>query len=344
MDAFFASVEQRDAPALRGKPLVVGGASRRSVVAAASYEARAYGVFSAMPMAMAKQKCPHLIIVPHRFDVYKEISSQIRDVFTKYTDLVEPLSLDEAYLDVTQNKKSQPSAIQIGREIKEEILKKTALTCSAGISVNKFLAKIASDMNKPDGLTVIKPQEIDAFVKKLPVEKFYGVGKATLKKMHEMGVQTGVDLQKYSEIDLVKIFGKVGRYYYKVCRGLDDRVVKPTRVRKSVSVERTFEDDVTNKNEVFEILTTLTIKLVNTLQRLNLKGKTVHVKWRYPDFVTPTRSRTFPYYLSEQSVIYPALSRLVNDNVEIERGIRLLGVGLSNLNGEGAERQLSLNI
>lgn len=344
MDAFFASVEQRDAPNLRGKPLVVGGDTRRSVVAAASYEARAYGVFSAMPMAMAKQKCPHLVIVPHRFDVYKEISNQIREIFEMYTDLVEPLSLDEAYLDVTENRKSLPSAIQIGKEIKEAIFKRTALTCSAGISVNKFLAKIASDMNKPDGLTVIKPHEVDDFVQKLPVEKFFGVGKATLKKMHEIGVHTGLDLQKYSEIELIKFFGKVGRYYYKVCRGLDDRIVKPTRVRKSVSVERTFEVDVNDEQEVFDILSKLTTKLVHTLQRLNLKGKTVHLKWRYPNFVTPTRSKTFPYYIGEQSLIYQALLSLVKHNVEIEQGIRLLGVGLSNLNSEDTERQLSLNI
>ncbi|NND07662.1 MAG: DNA polymerase IV [Saprospiraceae bacterium] len=344
MDAFFASVEQRDAPELRGKPLVVGGKSRRSVVAAASYEARVYGIFSAMPMALAKQKCPHLVVVPHRFDVYKDVSRQICDVFRTYTDLVEPLSLDEAYLDVTENKMSIGSATNIGKEIKALIYQKTNLTCSAGISVNKFLAKIASDLNKPDGLTVIKPHEVDAFVKELAIEKFFGVGKATLAKMHKLGVHKGEDLQQFSEIQLVKVFGKVGRYYYKVCRGLDDRLVKPSRERKSISVERTFEQDIKEESEALEIIEKLTKRLAGTLKTQELIGKTVHLKWRYPDFVTPTRSKTFSFYTDDHTLIFQALKNLAVHNIDLIKGVRLLGVGVSNLNTIKEVKQLSLDI
>ncbi len=344
MDAFFASVEQRDQPSLRGKPLVVGGDGRRSVVAAASYEARAYGIYSAMPMTLAKYKCPHLTIVPHRFAVYKEVSQQIRKIFFDHTDLVEPLSLDEAYLDVTINKKSVHSATQIAREIKSSILEQVGLTATAGISVNKFLAKVASDLHKPDGLTVIKPDQIAAFVRDLPIEKFFGVGKMTLKRMHDMEVFTGGDLQRYSEIELARIFGKSGRYYYRVCRGLDDRPVKPSRIRKSVSVERTFEVDLTEQQAIIDLLKSLTKKLVHSIWKLKVKGKTVQIKWRYPDFITPTRSKTFQEYLDDQKIIFEAVVHLAREHIDCEKGVRLLGVGLSNLNTEITNQQLSLDI
>ena len=334
MDAFFASVEQRDDPKLKGKPVVVGGDSKRSVVAAASYEARKFGVFSAMPMSIAKQRCPALVIVPHRFGVYKEVSGQIREIFKSYTDLVEPLSLDEAYLDVTENKLQLDSATIIAKQIKARILATTKLTSTAGVSINKFLAKIASDMNKPDGLTVITPAKIPAFVKNLPIEKFYGVGAVTAKKMKSLGLQTGGDLQNLSQIELVNHFGKAGRYYYQVCRGIDEREVSPTRIRKSISVERTFEDDLTDLVQVKEVMQRLTNELTNSLDRLQIRGKTINLKWRYPDFTTYTRSRTIKHYTSDGSIIYDIVILLFTTDAVAEKGIRLLGVGVSNLDSE----------
>ncbi len=334
MDAFFASVEQRDDSALRGKPVVVGGDGKRSVVAAASYEARAFGVYSAMPMSMAKQKCRDLVIVPHRFAVYKEVSGQIRNIFKEYTDLVEPLSLDEAYLDVTENKMGLRSATLIAKAIKQKILATTDLTSTAGVSVNKFLAKIASDMNKPDGLTVITPEKISDFVASLPVEKFFGVGEVTAKKMKSLGIMTGLDLRQRSEIELVKHFGKAGRYYFNVCRGIDDRPVSPERIRKSVSVERTFEEDLLDREEVMRVLEKLTAKLTDSLEKLTVKGKTVNLKWRYPDFTTYTRSRTLNQYTSDRNIILKTVTQLFFKDAVPTQGIRLLGVGLSSLNTE----------
>ena len=334
MDAFFASVEQRDDPALRGKPVVVGGDGKRSVVAAASYEARKFGIFSAMPMALAKQKCENLLIVPHRFDVYIEVSRQIRDIFHSYTDLVEPLSLDEAYLDVTENKVNNPSATLIAREIKKKILKATQLTATAGISINKFLAKIASDMNKPDGLTVIKPDLIPSFIKTLPVEKFFGVGEVTARKMRELGIQTGGDLQTLTEIELAQHFGKAGRYYYQVCRGIDERAVSPERIRKSVSVERTFEEDLTSTTEIMEVINKLTHKLVESLHRLDIRGRTINIKYRFPDFRTFTRSRSIKSYTHEEEIIRNIATELFFDDDQAKEGIRLLGIGISNLDTE----------
>ncbi len=341
MDAFFASVEQRDNPSLKNRPVVVGGDSKRSVVAAASYEARKYGIFSAMPMALAKQKCRDLVIVPHRFNVYKEVSQQIREIFFQYTDLVEPLSLDEAYLDVSKSKKNMQSATDIAKEIKSLVWEKTSLSCTAGISINKFLAKIASDMNKPDGLTVIKPNQVQRFVLDLPVEKFYGVGKATLRRMHGLNVFTGADLQKYSKYELTRIFGKSGLYYYDVCRGIDDRPVKPSRLRKSVSIERTFEEDVDTREEAQKILITLCDKLVNTLHRLQVSGRTIQLKWRYPDFTTPTRSKSYRTFLNDRETIESTVLDLMNKHIDIEEGVRLLGVGMSNLDTEIEEEQLT---
>ncbi|MCK5700612.1 MAG: DNA polymerase IV, partial [Cyclobacteriaceae bacterium] len=244
MDAFFASIEQRDNPDLLGKPVAVGGAGKRGVVAAASYEARKFGVFSAMPASIALRKCPELIFTKPRFDVYKEVSNQIRQIFLEYTDLVEPLSLDEAYLDVTENKKGLGSATIIAREIKSKINSTTHLIASAGVSINKFLAKVASDQDKPDGLYVIKPNQAESFVDGLAIEKFFGIGKVTAKKMHELGINTGADLKQISIEELVRRFGKVGRYYFDIARAIDKRLVNPNRIRKSLGAERTFEDDL----------------------------------------------------------------------------------------------------
>lgn len=344
MDAFFASVEQRDDEELRGKPVVVGGSGKRSVVAASSYEARKFGVFSAMPMAMAKQRCKDLIIVPHRFDVYKKVSNQIRKIFHEYTDLVEPLSLDEAYMDVTQNFKSIPSATLIAKEIKRKVKSETALTCTAGVSVNKFLAKVASGLNKPDGLTTITPDEVDSFTRSLPVEQFFGVGKVTARKMKELGIDTGEDLRKFSLEDLGKIFGKSGKYFYKVCRGIDDRPVAPTRVRKSVSIERTFEENIYEEEEALAILAKLSNKLADTLDRMQLSGKTLSLKWRYPDFTTPTRSKSFASFSRDAQWIHLTLQKLMSEQVDFEKGIRLLGIGISNLDNEVDDSQLTLDL
>ena len=281
MDAFFASVEQRDNPALKGKPIAVGGSEKRGVVAAASYEARKYGVFSAMPSRIAKQKCPELIFVKHRFSVYRQVSDEIRAIFHKYTDLVEPLSLDEAYLDVTQNKPGYKSAIYIASKIKHEIQEATKLTASAGVSINKFMAKVASDMNKPNGLTVILPEEVEGFLDRLPIDKFYGVGKATIKKMHSLNIYKGSDLRLCDRIFLNKHFGKFGTYLFDVVRGIDKREVKPHRERKSISVERTYDEDLFNIEMINEKIEDLTSLLASTLEKKEIKGKTVNLKVRY---------------------------------------------------------------
>ncbi len=344
MDAFFASVEQRDYPELRGKPVVVGGDGKRSVVAAASYEARRFGIHSAMPMALAKQKCQDLRIVPHRFQVYQEVSSQIRAIFEDYTDLVEPLSLDEAYLDVTQNKKQMRSATLIAKEIKVRVKERTSLTCTAGVSINKFLAKIASDMNKPDGLTVIKPDQVADFIKTLPIEKFYGVGRVTADKMQRLKIYNGGDLQRLTELELVQKFGKAGRYYYQVCRGIDERPVLPTRIRKSISIERTFEENMTEQAEVMSTLERLCRQLVDSLLRKQIQGKTVNVKWRYGDFTTPTRAKSFKQYTSDLDLILATAKDLLLEHWDQTEGIRLLGVGLSNLDTEIQEDQQQLSL
>ena len=252
MDAFFTSVEQLDFPELRGKPVVVGGMSKRAVVAAASYEARRYGIHSAMPMYKALQLCKELIVQKHRFDRYKAISQQTREIFQSYTDLVEPLSIDEAYLDVTENKIHELSTKTIAQRIKKEIYSTTGLTCSAGVSINKFLAKMASDLRKPDGLSIIHPNKINQFVQELPIEKFYGIGDKTAKRMKELNIHTGRDLQQLSRLRLIKLFGKTGNYYYDVARGIDERPVNPVRERKSFSLERTLENNITNIRGVQE--------------------------------------------------------------------------------------------
>lgn len=342
MDAFFASVEQRDFPELRGKPIAVGGSSKGGVVAAASYEARKFGVFSAMPSRTAKQKCPQLIFVKHRFDVYREVSMQIRDVFHEYTDLVEPLSLDEAFLDITENKPQIESAIRIAREIKDKIKAKTQLTASAGVSINKFLAKVASDIHKPDGLTVILPENVNAFIDELPIKKFFGVGKKTAEKMHRMGIETGLDLKGYSKIDLAQRFGKFGLYLFDIVRGKDDRPVKPHRIRKSISNETTYVPNLDGRAQIDAAMRALIEGLHQSSRKRNIKGRTINVKIRDKDFNTITRSKTVP--MSTNNAIYiEQITQEILDLCDLENPIRLLGVGLSNLDRKSIVNQLQFD-
>nr|WKN36634.1 DNA polymerase IV [Tunicatimonas sp. TK19036] len=331
MDAFFASVEQRDNPAYRGKPIAVGGSSRRGVVAAASYEARVYGVRSAMPSVQAARLCPHLIFVKSRFDVYRSVSQQIRDIFHQYTDLVEPLSLDEAYLDVTHNKKDLWSAIRIAQLLKEQIKAETQLTASAGVSFNKFLAKIASDYDKPNGLKVILPEEATQFLEQLPIEKFHGIGRVTAKKMHSLDIRYGADLKKLSMSSLVHYFGKVGRHYYQIVRGDDQREVKPNRIRKSIGTETTFSMDISLREELFEKLAMLSSSLDARVRQQKAQGRTLTLKVKFADFTVITRSSTPNILLSSSDQWWPFASQLLDEVLSEASAIRLLGLSLSNL-------------
>lgn len=344
MDAFYASVEQNDNPALKGKAIAVGGGSARGVVATASYEARKYGIRSAMPGFKARKKCPHLIFVKPRFSRYKEISQQIRNIFFDYTEQVEPLSLDEAYLDVTTNKKDIDSAIKIAKDIKKAIKIETGLTASAGVSINKFLAKVASDLHKPDGLSVILPEDVQTFIDELPIKKFYGIGKSTAQKMNALGIENGKDLYQLSEIELVNHFGKFGRYLYKVVRGEDDREVKSERIRKSISVERTFEDNLTQPKAVEEKIALLNQKLSGALERVGIKGKTIILKIKFEDFSVITRSKSIKNYTSDPEVIRSISFELFEQLVWEGKGIRLLGLGLSNLDTDQKESQLEFEL
>ena len=334
MDAFFASVEQRDNAELRGRPIAVGSSGRRGVVAAASYEARKYGVHSAMAGAVAARLCPHLIFVKSHFEKYHAVSLEIREIFEEYTDLVEPLSLDEAYLDVTENKFNIPSATLIAQEIREKIYQKTQLTASAGVSFTKFLAKTASGFNKPNGLTVIKPHEALAFLEKLPVEKFHGIGKVTAQKMHKMNIKTGADLQKLEEFDLIRRFGKVGRYYYLVCRGQDDSPVNPHRIRKSISAEETFTEDIDTIEDMKLQLIPLAERVFEYMKKKDNYGKTLTLKARTIDFQLHTRSKTFLYELKNIDDILRGAYDLLETNIQHFGKVRLLGLGVSNLTHE----------
>jgi DNA polymerase-4 len=334
MDAFYASVEQRDFPELRGKPIAVGGSSKRGVVAAASYEARQYGVRSAMPSITAKRLCPSLVFVKARFDVYREVSNQIREIFSEYTDLVEPLSLDEAYLDVTEPKKGPRSATLIAEEIRQQIFETTQLTASAGVSFNKSLAKIASDINKPNGLKVIEPKEALDFIAKLPIKKFHGIGKVTARRMNNMGVYTGGDLQKMSEIDLVQRFGKVGRFYYRMVRAEETREVKPDRIRKSIGAERTFSEDIFSTSEMKERLRFVTEKVFLYMKQTDNFGRTVSLKIKTPDFQTITRSKTFNSEVRTLPKLLDVVNELLDGNREDFDAARLLGMSVSNLSKE----------
>jgi DNA polymerase-4 len=333
MDAFYASVEQRDFPEYRGKPLVVGGSPEgRGVVAAASYEVRKFGVHSAMPAAKAIRLCPHAIFVKPRFEVYRKVSKQIREIFFKFTDLVEPLSLDEAYLDVTENHINLPSATLIAKKIRQLIKEKTNLTASAGVAYNKFLAKIASDLNKPDGMAVILPEEADEFLEKLEIGEFHGIGDATEAKMKSLGIHTGKDLKALSEIELVQHFGKTGRYYYNIVRGIDNREVKPHRIPKSIGKERTFTEDVDDISWIHNFLRELSGKISERLQKKNAAGKTVTLKVRYDDFETITRSTSFNHYIDETTDIAETAISLLDQTKVGDQKVRLLGITISNLN------------
>lgn len=332
MDAFYASVEQHDNPTLKGKEIAVGG-QHRGVVAAASYEARKFGVRSAMPSKTAKERCPDLIFVPPRFARYKEISKQIREIFYEYTDLVEPLSLDEAYLDVTENKKGIESANLIAREIRQKIFEQTGLTASAGISVNKFLAKVASDINKPNGQKTIHPDKVESFLEELPVEKFYGVGKVTANKMFSLGIYKGKDLKKRSLEDLMRIFGKSGQHYYNVVRGIHTSEVKPHRIQKSVAVERTFFEDLFDEQQINEKLESLSQELHQRLQKNNILGRTLTLKIKYKDFSLFTRSITHEEYFNSPEQYFNTGKKLWELR-PFDKAVRLLGLSLSHLNTE----------
>lgn len=344
MDAFFASVEQRDFPHLRGKAIAVGGSSRRGVVAAASYEARKYGVRSAMPSVKAKQICPHLIFVKGRMEVYSEVSQQVRAIFHEYTDLVEPLSIDEAYLDVTTNKKGISSAMKIAMELREQIRNVTNLTASAGVSYNKFLAKTASGINKPDGFTVILPDEAEAFLEKLPIEKFHGIGKVTARKMHDAGIKDGKDLKLRTLEELVKRFGKYGRYYYDIVRGIDKREVNPERIRKSISVEKTFSEDLKTLPELKNAIEELSKKLIERMRKAEAYGNTLTLKIKYENFSLHTRNATSPLPLKEESQLrLYAESLLLHVDLD-QHSVRLLGIGISSLTdlSEQVGKQLTI--
>ncbi len=333
MDAFYASVEQMDNPDLRGKPVAVGGNEIRGVVSAASYEARKFGVRSALSGALAKKYCPDLIFVKPRFDRYKEISQKIRKIFHDYTDLVEPLSLDEAYLDVTQNKKGNPSASLIAQEIRLRILNEVGLTASAGISVNKFIAKVASDVNKPNGQKTVSPDEVIPFLEELPIRKFYGVGKVTAEKMYQLGIFTGLDLKSKPIEFLEKHFGKSGTYYFYVVRGIHNSEVKPNRITKSVAAEHTFDENLTSEIFMQERLETIAAELDRRLKKHKIAGKTVTLKIKYSDFTQQTRSKTLPYFISDKSLLYDTVKELLFQE-RMKDSVRLLGISLSNLNTE----------
>lgn len=341
MDAFYASVEQHDFPELKGKPLAVGG-GQYGVVAAASYEARKYGIRSAMPGRLALEKCPHLIVVKPRFQRYKEISQQIRQIFYEFTDLVEPLSLDEAYLDVTENKKNMESANDIAREIRKRIFEETGLTASAGISINKFLAKVASDYNKPNGQKTIHPTQILEFMEELPIEKFFGIGKVTANKMHELHIFKGADLKKKSLEELHRLFGKSGLYYYNAVRGIHNSEVKSHRIQKSVGVEETFWENLLDEEAVFRQLEIISEDLETRLSKKEIKGKSLTLKIKYKDFTVYTRSRTQEDYFEDAKNFLETAKQLWELR-PFDKPVRLLGLSLSNLNTQ-EKKQISVQL
>ncbi|MCB2197189.1 MAG: DNA polymerase IV [Bacteroidetes bacterium] len=330
MDAFYASVEQMDNPELRNKPVAVGGGSERGVVAAASYEARKFGVKSAMSGIIAKRLCPDLIFVKPRFERYKELSYRIREIFFEYTDLVEPLSLDEAYLDVTENKKNISSATRLAKEIRIRILNEVGLKASAGISINKFTAKIASDINKPNGQKTILPEDVIPFLEELPIEKFFGIGKVTAKKMIGLGIYNGKDLKNQTLDFLTRNFGKAGSHFYEIVRGIQYSEVKPNRIRKSIAAERTFSNNLRNLKEIKVKLNSISEELERRIERNNVKGKTITLKIKYDDFSIQTRSKTVFDWLAKKTEIDKIIDELLTQK-EINRPVRLLGISLSSL-------------
>jgi DNA polymerase-4 len=336
MDAFYASIEQRDHPEYRNKPIAVGGSpqGRGGVVATASYEARRFGVRSAMSSKKAVELCPDVIFVRPRFDVYKQVSQHIRNIFCRYTDLIEPLSLDEAFLDVTTDKQNIGSAIEIAKQIKQAIKDELQLTASAGISINKFVAKIASDINKPDGITFIGPSKIQRFMESLPVEKFFGVGKVTAEKMKKMGLHSGADLKKMTEPELTRHFGKSGKFYFNIVRGIDDREVQPHRESKSVGAEDTFPYDLKNPEDMYDELRKISSIVRDRLRKHNLKGRTVTLKIKYHNFKTITRSLSLSDLIDDFETIYTTAKKLLDGTDLDDKRIRLLGISISNFRME----------
>ena len=330
MDAFYASVEQRDDPSLKGRPVAVGG-GHRGVVAAASYEARKFGIRSAMPSVTAKRKCPELVFVKPRFDAYREVSNQIRAIFADYTDLIEPLSLDEAYLDVTEDRRGLGTARAIAEDIRRRIREETQLTASAGVSYCKFIAKLASDYRKPDGLTVIRPEQGPDFVASLAVERFHGVGPVTARKMQSLAIFTGADLRAWSLPELEARFGSSGGWYYRICRGIDDREVKADRPYKSVSAERTFDEDLTDPDRLAGELDRIAGYAWARVERAQVAGRTVTLKIKYGDFTLITRSRSFAAAIPDIEAFCTAGQALLRSLVPVPKGIRLMGLGLHNL-------------
>lgn len=343
MDAFFASVEQLDQPELRGRPVIVGGEpGGRGVVAACSYEARVFGVHSAMPAGRAAQLCPRAVFLRPRLDRYREVSRQIMALFHRYTPLVEPLSVDEAFLDVTENLLGEPSATRLAQAIRTDIHATTGLTASAGVSCNKFLAKVASGRQKPDGLTVIPPGQAAAFIKALPIGKFYGVGRVTEEKMHSNGIRTGADLLRFTEAELVALFGKAGRFFFEIARGRDTRPVEPVRVRKSVGAETTLAEDIIDPDQVRRVLAELVARVDRHLSAHKTGGRTLSLKVRYSDFTTITRSCTTNSGFFTPEDILAHLPRLLADTEAGRRPVRLLGVSVANLCDEAESSRLRL--
>ena len=332
MDAFFTSVEQRDNPELKGKAIAVGG-GKRGVIAAASYEARKYGVYSAMPSSVAIRKCPHLVFVKHNFEAYKKASRQIREIFNKYSNYVQPLSLDEAYLDITENIANHKSAKETAIAIKNEIFKKTKLTASAGISFNKFLAKIASDLDKPNGISVITLEKAPDFIDKLPIGKFFGIGKVTEQKMKEKGIYFGKDLKKYNKFELVQKFGKTGKHFYEMVNLLDNRPVKEKTKNKSMGSESTFYDDIESFGIIAMKLNVIAKKIIKSLHKGDDKIKTITIKIKYSDFILKTRSKTLGHYTWSEKEIISVCRQLLKQE-ELLKPVRLLGVSLSNFLSE----------
>ncbi len=332
MDAFFASVEQRDNLSLKGKPIAVGSSGRRGIVAAASYEARKFGVHSAMPGSRALQLCPHLIFVRGKSESYREASKIIRNIFLEYTDLVEPLSLDEAYLDVTENKFGIKSATIIAEEIRTKIFEQTQLTASAGVSMTKFLAKVASGYKKPNGLTVITPDKADAFLNTLPIEKFHGIGEVTAKKMKLLNIKNGADLRTWSELDLMRAFGKAGAHYYKICRGIETSEVNPDRERKSIGAEETFMNDIESIDDMLDNLEPIVKKVTKAMDKYSKTGKTITLKAKNSDFRVFTRSHTLSQATSEFNSVWLETKSLLQQHYSEFGKIRLLGVSVSNFN------------
>ena len=343
MDAFYASIEQRDYPELQGKPVAVGGSSQRGVVAAASYEARKYGVHSALSSVLAKKRCPGLIFVKPRFDVYRNVSEEIREIFLHHTALVEPLSLDEAYLDITDVVASLTAGEEIARGIRKEIHNATKLYASAGVSYNKFLAKTASDLNKPNGQFTISYAEAQNFLNELPVQKFHGIGSATAERMKKLGIESGKDMLNWPEYRLVELFGKAGRHYYNIVRGIDEREVNPHRIRKSVGVERTFSENLKKPDEVEQTLESIIKLLLERISRHGRSGRTLTLKLRYADFTTITRSKTSTVFL-DRMLIRSFANTLLNEAWEKGEPLRLMGLTVSNLQNEAEPSQLRLNI